>query len=207
MKLAAMALVGLGTSLALAPTADAQATSAYVTTQLNLRTGPDTAYPPVVVLPPGAEVTVYGCLGGWSWCDVSWGPNRGWVAGSYLAAAEGSTRVPFMSYAPRRGIPIISFLLSNYWDRYYRGRSWYANRQQWEGWDPGQHRWRDGRAPQRNSGHAPQYNGPRGHNPPPQHQNRNVQRNHPKPPPHKANQHDHDRKKDDHKRDHDRHDH
>lgn len=108
--------------------ANAQSYQANVTTSVYMRTGPSTQYPPVTLVPAGTPVFVYGCVAGWSWCDASWGPNRGWIAGAYLSARYQQRYVPYDYYAPRIGIPIIPFLFGNYWDRHYRGRSWYRNR-------------------------------------------------------------------------------
>ena len=151
------AAIGATFALGMAGPAAAQGANAWVTTDLNLRSGPDTAYPPVMVLPAGAPVMVYGCLDGWSWCDVSWGPNRGWVAGLYLSAMYQDQRIPFAQYAPRRNIPIITFSFGNYWDSYYRGRSWYSERNRWSGWDYGQRRWRNGDAYRKYDDNKPKY--------------------------------------------------
>ncbi|WP_430390922.1 SH3 domain-containing protein [Dyella sp. 20L07] len=45
-----------------------------------MRAGPDSSYPDVVMLDTGTEVSIQGCVDGWSWCDVIAGGNRGWVA-------------------------------------------------------------------------------------------------------------------------------
>lgn len=115
--------------------AAAQAANAYSTANVNMRSGPSTAYPPVAVVPAGAPVTIHGCLDAWSWCDTSWGPNRGWVSASYLEAMYQSRRVRVHQYAPSIGLPVISFHFGNYWDRHYRNRSFYRERSRWQGYD------------------------------------------------------------------------
>jgi uncharacterized protein YraI len=110
----------------------ATAQDAFTTQTVNVRAGPDTSYPAVAVLGGGAPVQVMGCLDDWSWCDVVFGDNRGWVYSPYLSYVYQGYRVPFYSYAPAFGIPIISFSLGSYWDRYYRGRPWYGRRDYWE---------------------------------------------------------------------------
>ena len=117
-------------------------TNATTTAAVNMRTGPDFAYPPAIVLPAGAPVTVYGCLSGWMWCDVSWGPHRGWVYGTYLAAYWQNRPTPWAYYAPRYNVPVISFHFGNYWDSHYRSRYWYRHRDRWDRWDYGRRRWR-----------------------------------------------------------------
>jgi uncharacterized protein YraI len=118
----------VGLFVALAPAASAQSYHANTTTAVYMRTGPDTHYPPVALVPAGSPVLVHGCVSGWVWCDVSWGPNRGWMAGAYLTATYQNRVVPYGYYGPRIGVPIIPFLFGRYWDRHYRGRSWYHNR-------------------------------------------------------------------------------
>lgn len=116
-------------------------TGAYTTAPVYMRTGPDTAYPPVALLPPNSPVVVYGCLGGWHWCDVSWGPNRGWVVGLYLAAQWQSRPYPWYEVAPRYNVPIITFSFGPYWDSHYRARPWYRQRDHWSRWDHSGRRW------------------------------------------------------------------
>jgi len=125
--------------------AAAHAVSAYTTTTVNVRSGPDTAYPAVDLLPPNVTVEVVGCLNGWSWCDVTWGPNRGWIAGAYLQAIEGRYRQPLVRLAPRIGVPIVQFRFGEYWDSHYRARPFYNNRGRWERWDHDRRRWNDDR--------------------------------------------------------------
>lgn len=119
------------------------AATAFTTTTVNMRSGPDTAYPPVGVLPPSQPVEVLGCIDGWVWCDVVWGGYRGWIAGAYLQAADGAYRTEFVPSAPRLGVPIVHFRFGDYWDRHYRGRPFYRHRGHWERWDrarPWRHR-------------------------------------------------------------------
>jgi uncharacterized protein YraI len=127
-----LSTLGLATAL-LAISFTASAQLAYTTRSINVRAGPDTSYPPVAVLPPGASVQVMGCLDDWSWCDVVFGDNRGWSYAPYLNYDYQGARVPFYAYAPAFGIPIVTFALGSYWDRYYRGRDFYGRRDYWGG--------------------------------------------------------------------------
>lgn len=103
----------------------------YVNTNVNLRAGPGTAYPVVTILQTGTPLEIFGCLDEYTWCDVNWRGYRGWVAAQYLDYDYRGRRVEFYDYAPRVGVPIVTFNFGNYWDRYYRGRSWYSTNDRW----------------------------------------------------------------------------
>ncbi|MCG6122711.1 MAG: SH3 domain-containing protein [Microvirga sp.] len=79
-----LAAAGLGAVLSLAPTAPAQAATAYVTNDLNMRAGPSTRYGVVRVLPAGSPVELLNCASRASWCEVAFRGVRGWVSGRYL---------------------------------------------------------------------------------------------------------------------------
>jgi uncharacterized protein YraI len=126
------------------PGAAAAATSGYVTVDLNLRAGPSTAYPVVTTMYDGAPVTIYGCQGDWGWCDIGYEGLRGWAAGNYLQVVYESQPVYLPTYAPRIGLPIVTFEFGTYWDRYYYDRPWYRERDRWYGyWRDRDDRWRD----------------------------------------------------------------
>jgi uncharacterized protein YraI len=107
------------------------AQQAYTTRGVSMRAGPSTQYPKVGRLGGGAPVTLIGCLGDWSWCDVIYANLRGWVYAPYLSYLYRGGPVPLYTYAPSLGIPIIGFSIGPYWDRYYRGRPWYGRRDYW----------------------------------------------------------------------------
>lgn len=97
----------------------------------NLRAGPSRDYPVVAELPAGFSVWVDGCINGYRWCDVTVGPDRGWVyAGNIIYPYQGA-RVPLLNYGAVIGIGIIAFSLGDYWDNHYRTRPWYPQRQIW----------------------------------------------------------------------------
>lgn len=108
------------------------ATRGFATANVNMRSGPSTAYPAVVVVPNGAPVTIHGCLNDRAWCDVSFNRGRGWVSANYVQAASSKGR---FVVEPRRyrelGVPIITFELGRYWDQHYRGRNFYGERDRW----------------------------------------------------------------------------
>ena len=97
-------LMALGALILLAlPVAPAFAQSAITMADLNMRTGPSTQYPVIVVVRRGSPVQLHSCLQGNSWCHVSHRGATGWVSGRYLEIAR--------PVVPRRGgvFPFISF--------------------------------------------------------------------------------------------------
>jgi uncharacterized protein YraI len=109
----------------------AHATDAYVTGDVDLLAGPDQDYPLIDQIPAGTEVDVQGCTDGWEWCDVIVYGNRGWVAGNYIEYEYQDQQVLLPEYGAQIGIPIVSFVIGNYWDHYYRGRPFYRERDRW----------------------------------------------------------------------------
>ena len=102
-------------------------TSGFTTATVNMRAGPGTGYPVIVTVPNGATITTYGCLANYSWCDVSWRGERGWMSASYIHITyQGRRRVLTPALAPVVGINVIVFNRS-YWNRYYRARPWYRH--------------------------------------------------------------------------------
>lgn len=108
------------------------ATRGFATANVNMRSGPSTAYPAVVVIPDGAPLTIHGCLSDTPWCDVSFSYGRGWVAGRYIQALYRQNRVYVEPrYYRDLGVPVITFEVGRYWDRYYRDRDFYRERDRW----------------------------------------------------------------------------
>jgi uncharacterized protein YraI len=118
-------------ALMLAP-AIAQAAEGYSTANVNMRAGPSTQYPAVAVIPAGESLEIHGCLADVPWCDVEFYGGRGWVAGRYVQALYQRRRVYVgPEYYRPLGIPTIVFSVGNYWDRYYRNRDFYHQRDRW----------------------------------------------------------------------------
>ena len=122
----------LASSILLALPLFAQARDAFTVDDVSLQAGPDEEYPSITQLPAGSEVSLQGCIDGWSWCDVIAGDDRGWVPASYLEEEYNNQRVLVVDYGPRIGIPLVSFSLGAYWDRHYHNRPWYHERANWE---------------------------------------------------------------------------
>jgi len=172
----AIALVAMLAAPALAEAA----TRGFATANVNMRSGPSTAYPAVVVIPVGAPLTVHGCLSDTPWCDVSFVNGRGWVAGRYIQTTFRQNRVYVEPrYYRDLGVPIITFEAGRYWDRYYRDRDFYRERDRWRrpppsggywnapppsaGWDRPRPRddWRDGRRDDWRDGRRDEWRDPR----------------------------------------------
>jgi uncharacterized protein YraI len=154
-----LALAGAVLAVMAATAAAAQAAPGVVTANVNMRTGPDTEFPSVGIVPEGAPIEVFGCLNDESWCDVAWEGNRGWVFSEYLGFDYRGEVTPLPDVGPAFfRIPVVVFSARDYWGRYYVGRPWYRDRDRWfgfhiharEGWHappPGLRRpgwWRQG---------------------------------------------------------------
>lgn len=109
------------------------ATVSVATTNVKLRAGPATAYPAVTVVPAGVQVVTHGCLSGYTWCDISLGNYRGWVAAGYIQVVyRGAPVVLSPVVAPAVGVAVVSFNRA-YWDTYYRAYPWYGR---WAAYGP-----------------------------------------------------------------------
>ncbi|MGH6664316.1 MAG: SH3 domain-containing protein [Pseudolabrys sp.] len=75
-------LLSAGAALALSAGA---ASAAVVTGDVNLRSGPGTAYNVIDTMPAGARVAVLSCSG--SWCEVDWGGEQGYASHNFIAGA------------------------------------------------------------------------------------------------------------------------
>jgi len=119
-------------SVALALSLPAVAQQAITTGWANLRAGPGGDYPLVARLQPNTPVQVEGCLSGYQWCDISIGPDRGWIYAQRLNYVYQDRPVPILGWGARIGLPIIAFSIGSYWDDYYRQRPWYGQRPRWD---------------------------------------------------------------------------
>ncbi|SCB38748.1 SH3 domain-containing protein [Rhizobium hainanense] len=147
----------------------AEAAEGFATANVNMRSGPSTAYPAVTMIPVGVPLQINGCLNETPWCDVSFYGGRGWVAGRYIQATYQSRRIYVgPQYYRPLGIPTVVFNFDDYWGRYYRGRDFYRDRDRWRrgpgwvdrrpdsGWDRNPPGWDNG--PDRNWDRRPDRN-------------------------------------------------
>ena len=111
--------------------AQAPRPNGYPVTNVNLRAGPGTYYPALLVVPSRAPISILGCLGDYTWCDVIFQGNRGWMRSIYLQGWYRGYYYSLRDYAPRLGYRVVSFDLGGYWDANYRGRPFYGDRNRW----------------------------------------------------------------------------
>jgi uncharacterized protein YraI len=119
--------------------AQAARPNGYPVTNVNLRAGPGTYYPVIVVVPTHAPISILGCLGDYTWCDVLFQGSRGWMRSIYLQGWYQGNYYALRDYAPRLGFRVVSFDIGPYWDSNYRERPFYRDRARWggsygEGW-------------------------------------------------------------------------
>ncbi len=111
----------------------AHAAPGVVIQGVNLRAGPDVGYPAIEPLDAGTPVEIYGCLDGWTWCDVAVSNARGWAAGPTLQVLYNNQPVYLNQYGPAVGLGFVGFDVGTYWGQYYRDRPFYADRDRYRG--------------------------------------------------------------------------
>ncbi len=109
-----------------------RASSGFTVGSARMRAGPDYDYPVVQIIRSNRRVDIYGCLNDWSWCDVGYRSERGWIEGDMLAVDYQNRRRAIIGIGPTIGIGVLSFSFGSYWDNYYRGRPFYGERSRWE---------------------------------------------------------------------------
>jgi uncharacterized protein YraI len=140
-RIAVAAAVAIIAAVVVQPPASAQPVrpNGYPITNVNLRAGPGTYYPALLVVPVRAPIRILGCLGDYTWCDVIFQGNRGWMRSIYLQGWYRNNYYSLRDYAPRLGYPVVAFDVGGYWDENYRDRPFYRDRGRWggsygEGW-------------------------------------------------------------------------
>ena len=97
--------------------------------------GPGTGYPAVDRVYVGQQLSLYGCLSDYAWCDVRTAYGRGWVQAADLQVYRGSTRYRLVDSQSWYQYPTLTFIFNDYWRVHYQQRPWYHNRSQYERWD------------------------------------------------------------------------
>lgn len=109
---------GLAALALMATAGSAFAAPAFVTSNINVRSGPGTSYGVIDTIRRGERVDVQQCRG--SWCYIEKRGPDGWVSSSYLERGgrpgwNDDYRPPVYDHRPPR---------PPRWDRPYRGRDW-----------------------------------------------------------------------------------
>ena len=125
-------LLGAALGLVGATGVAAAAVPGYTLPEANLRAGPGRDYPFISQVPPGRPAEIFGCVGGWGWCDVDVDGARGWISGRKLQVLDDGRRMGLSYYGPRFGLPVIQFDIGTYWGQYYQGRPFFAEHQRWD---------------------------------------------------------------------------
>ena len=111
--------------------AAAFAEDAFTLQQTDIFAGPSSEFSPIASLPPNTELGVAGCLSDWSWCDVTFANDRGWVWAGDLGYPYQNDRVAIIEYGPRLRLPVVTFSINTYWDAHYRSRPFFRERNVW----------------------------------------------------------------------------
>lgn len=121
-----LAFAALAGTAALAMPIASHAQQIFTIQTLDLYAGPAPDYPIVAHLYAGVQLRVIGCLPDYAWCDVLLPDGlRGWAYGPGLSYDWMGNALPVPQYGASIGIPIVSFVIGDYWGRYYRNQPWY----------------------------------------------------------------------------------
>jgi uncharacterized protein YraI len=131
--------IGLFVTVAgLTPTLAFGATG-YISARVTMHAGPDPGYPAVRVIHKGEGVEIHGCLADWTWCDVGFNGDRGWLEANKILGESVSGRVPILSAGRDMGIGVVGYNLDEYWDTHYHGR-FDRERGRWQSYYHDRHR-------------------------------------------------------------------
>lgn len=121
-----LAFATLVSSAALVMPSVGHAQQTFTIQSLDLYAGPAPDYPIVAHLYAGVQLRVIGCLPDYAWCDVLLPDGlRGWAYGPGLSYDWMGNALPVPQYGASIGIPIVGFVIGDYWGRNYRNQPWY----------------------------------------------------------------------------------
>lgn len=123
-RLSTCAIVGLLAAVSLPSVA--AAVEGFTTDAVTMYAGPGTAYPEVATIEADQSVEIHGCLADWTWCDVSWRDDRGWIAGDDVVAELQGQRVVVLQSGPQLGLSVVTFDIGSYWELYYPSRPFFT---------------------------------------------------------------------------------
>jgi uncharacterized protein YraI len=116
-------------SLPLAARADVA--TGYANTTTELLAGPNEHFPAIAHVDSGAPVHIMGCVDGFTWCDISWNGNRGWIDAHYLDSDYNNKHVTVIEHGREEHLPVVTFEQKSYWDSYYHDRPFYTEERYW----------------------------------------------------------------------------
>lgn len=82
--------------------------TAYTTTSVNQRAGPDASFPVLQTVPERTRITVYGCLRSLDWCEIGY-RGRGWMSADYIQAYYQGTYYVLPKVAAYLQVPTVTF--------------------------------------------------------------------------------------------------
>lgn len=121
-------IAALGAATLPVASAAAQSIQGYAASATRLHAGPLRDFPGLRTVRRGTKIAVHGCLRDWTWCDVTSGSDRGWIAGNALRVVHKGRR---RAVSNGLGISVTTFSFGSYWDDHYPGRRFYVERQRW----------------------------------------------------------------------------
>jgi uncharacterized protein YraI len=131
---AAAVMLMASAALAAGTATTTTATTWYAPSVNQLHSGPDATFPVVASVPANAQMTVYGCLQNWSWCDVAWNDQRGWLPGSSIQTVYQSKPAYITEVAPAMNVPVETYSTATYWDTHYQSAPFYTQRERYVSW-------------------------------------------------------------------------
>ena len=120
--------------------------------------GPGETYPAVGYVESGRNVSLYGCLNDYAWCEVSNGYDRGWIDADALGVYRNNQVYNLYSSRSWYTYPIVSFIFTDYWRSHYYNRPWYHDRSRYSNWNWRNDDYRWGNRPNHNG--RPDYGRP-----------------------------------------------